>query len=149
MTPLDLQDCLEKEIGDVLSKVLIKNDDTFHLYTQNLPSKKDAKDYSMFPYVLIKLGDGEDNLDAATQDVVMVFATRDTDQNYQGYRDVMNAIQKVREYLKKTQEVGERYTVKYPIRWAAPDDSSTYPFYFGAILVTFNIPQIGLENENL
>jgi hypothetical protein len=148
MTPLDLQDSLKIELTEVLSKVLLKSGEQFNLYTQNLPPKKDAKDKSMFPYSLIKLGDGEDDLDDATQDIVIVFATYDNDQNYQGYRDVMNAIQKVREYLKEKQIIGQRYTVKYPIRWASPDDSDTYPYYFGAILVTFNLPQIGLVSEN-
>lgn len=149
MTPLNLQDSLKLEIGDALSKMLLKSGDTFHIYTQNLPPKKDAKDYSMFPYGLIKLGDGEDDQESATQDIVMVFATRDTDKSYQGYRDVMNAIQKVREYLKEQPEIGRKYTIKYPIRWASPDDSATYPFYFGAILVTFNLPQTGIVSENL
>lgn len=150
MTPLDLQDCLKKEISNVLTKVLTKSGDAFHIYTQNLPPKKDVKDHSMFPYCLIKLGDGEDSRNSATQDIIIVFATMDTDQSYQGYRDVMNAIQRVRKYLNETQEVGNKYTVKFPIRWASPDDSETYPYYFGAILATFNIPQIGLtENKNL
>lgn len=149
MTPLDLQDSLKEEFSKVLSGVLIRSGEQFQIYTQNLPPKKDAKDNSMFPYCLIKLVDGEDDQSDATQDVVVVFATIDKEKDYQGYRDVMNAIQKVREYLKKTQEISGKYSVKYPIRWASPDDSDTYPYYFGAILVTFNLPQIGLVSENL
>jgi hypothetical protein len=149
MTSLDLQDSLKTEIGSVLSRVLTKGGEAFHIYTQNLPPKKDAKDDSMFPYGLIKLGDGEDDQDDASQDVVIVFATKDADQSYQGYRDVMNCIQRVREYLREQPEIGKRYSVKNPIRWAAPDDSATYPYYFGAILVTFHIPQIGPISENL
>lgn len=149
MTPLNLQDSLKMELEKVLANVLLKSSEAFHFYTQNLPPKKDSQDKSMFPYCLIKLGDGEDDQETSTQDVIIVFATWDKDKDYQGYRDVMNAIQIVREYLKKNQEIDDTFSIKYPVRWASPDDSDTYPFYFGAILVTFSLPQIGLVSENL
>lgn len=147
MTPLFLQDGLEEEIKKVLSLQLTANSEGFHIYAQSLPPKQDAKDCSVFPYCLISLGDGEQNSEFATQDVVITFGARDTKLDYQGYRDIANAIESTRQHLIKNQIIGERFALQLPIRWVIPQAEDTYPFYFGAMILTYSLPMV--EQINL
>lgn len=147
MTPLFLQSALKAELKQVLAGVLLKTAQTINIYEQNLPPKKDDKDCSFFPFCQIKLGDGEDKDDVSTQDVILIFGTIDKSTRFDGYQDVMNCIQRVREHLLETRMVANRFEVQLPIRWATPESESTYPFYYGAILLTFDIPRIECVNQ--
>lgn len=148
MTPLFLQSTLKTELESVLAEVLLKTAQTINIYEQNLPPKKDDKDRSFFPFCQIKLGDGEDGDDSSTQDVILIFGTIDKSTSFDGYQDVMNCIQKVREHLLKKRTVANTFEVQLPIRWAAPENEATYPFYYGAVLLTFSIPRIERVNNN-
>lgn len=146
--PLYLQSALKAELGLVLAGVMLKTASHIQVYEQNLPPKKDDKDSSFFPFCQIKLGDGEDRDDGSTQDVILVFGTIDKSTSFDGYQDVMNCIQKVREHLLKKRTVANTFEVQLPMRWAAPENEATYPFYYGAVLLTFSIPRIERVNNN-
>lgn len=148
MTPLFLQSALKDELELVLAGVLLKTAQQINIYEQNLPPKKGDKDCSFFPFCQIKLGDGEDREDMSTQDIVLVFGAVDKSTKFDGYQDVMNCIQVVREHLMKTGTVANTFEVQLPIRWAAPENEATYPFYYGAVLLTFSIPRIERVNNN-
>lgn len=145
MTPFNLQEKLVENIKSLnLQSTAINSG--FNVFIQNLPPKKDAKDDSMFPFCLITLTDGEQG-EEATQDILFTFGVKDQNTNYQGYKDIVNSIEKVRQYLIKDKEVENRFILKTPIRWTYPDSVETYPFYFGAILATYTIPQITINNN--
>lgn len=148
MTPLYLQSALKAELGLVLAGVSLKTAQKINIYEQNLPSKRDDKDCSFFPFCQIKLGDGEDKDDDSTQDVILVFGTVDKSTKFDGYQDVMNCIQRVREHLLKKRLIADTFEARLPIRWAAPENEATYPFYYGAMILTFGIPSIEQVNNN-
>lgn len=146
MTPFELQEQLAIGISNTVNLQSTANKTKFNVYKQNLPPKKDAKDDSMYPFCLITLVDGEQD-EEAIQDVVFTFGVKDSNSDYQGFRDVVNAIEKVRSFLIGNQEIGERFCLKFPLRWTYPDSTETYPFYFGAIIATYTIPQINMNNQ--
>lgn len=141
MTPLDLLDALADELKPVLQDVGLLEEGEIHIYKQSPPQSKVDKDYSHFPYALFELGDGRDDDERATQDVVIVFGVHDKTRDYQGYRDVMNLITRTRLYLIEHPIIGKRFTVLRPIEWAAPQSNTEHPFYYGAMLLKFEIPQ--------
>jgi len=146
MTPFELQEKLVIHIERVLNLQSTANNIAFNVYTQNLPQKNGAKDESMYPFSVVALADGEQG-DEATQDVVFTFGVKDASLNYQGFKDVVNAIEKVRQYLIANQEIEQRFCLKLPLRWTYPESTETYPFYFGAIIATYTIPKININNQ--
>lgn len=147
MTPLYLQGELKKLLSKTLKLQSTAQDIGFNVYQQNLPSKLNAKDDSMFPYCLISLGDGEQIEDSATQDVVLTFGVKDIKADYQGYRDIANAIESVRQLLIKEQVVAQIFQLKLPIKWTLPQTEEVYPYYFGAIVATYELPLITPTNQ--
>lgn len=149
MTPLMMQDALVQRIQNDLSGMKLMDGKLFRAHPQHLPPRKEDRDYSIFPFARIFLGDGEDTEESVAQEVVVILATRDTAANMQGYRDVMNAIQRLRESFCKNPDVDGRYTIQKPIRWLPPDADATFPEFYGAIQFSVELPQIGRTEENL
>lgn len=147
MTPYMLLGALKAELSPVLAQTNLLSGKTVTVFEQIMPPRKEDKDTSHFPFCRIELGDGRDAADLSTQDVVLVFGVHDKDANYQGYRDVMNLIQGVREHLLKFPEIAGRFEVQKPIEWAIPTDAEAHPFYYGAMLLRFSIPRIERENQ--
>lgn len=145
MTPLFLQDALLKDIGALLQNLQVAGGN-FKGYGQNLPPRKADKDYSIYPFFRVLLCDGVDD-DTATQDVVIVLCVRDPGEDMQGHRDIMNAIQRIREHYRKHPEIASTFSVTGKIRWTLPEDSDTYPEFYGAVLLTVAIPQISVYSE--
>lgn len=137
MTPLLLQDSLLEE----MKQLLADSGQDFQFFAQSPPARKSDDDPPPIPYCNVILEDGSDD-EESKQDVVIVFATKDTNRDFQGYRDVMIAIEKVRTRFRRNQEVGGCFIHDGPIRWAPPTDNSTYPYFFGAVLLSFRIPRI-------
>lgn len=147
MTPLFLQDALVTEVGEVLESLQTASENPFKVFPQNIPPRKEDKDYSIFPFCRVVLGDGEDSGEESTQDIVLVLAVRDPGEDMQGYRDVANAVQRLRERFNKRPEVGRCFSIRSPIRWVLPEKDDAYPVYYGALLLTADIPQIDIDSE--
>lgn len=137
MTSLYLQDYLKQKLEELLKLQSTAHETGFNVYMQNLPPPTHAKDDTMFPYCLIGLGDGEQTNDTATQDIVISFGVKDVNADYQGYRDIANAIESTKQFLIKHLILDDRYQLKLPIKWVIPQDDIVYPYYFGAIIVTY------------
>lgn len=131
MTPLCLQDAMIAEIRNLLPH--------FQVWGQHLPPRKQEKDYSIYPFCQVLLENGEDSANAS-QEIALVIAVRDPSEDMQGYRDVANVMQRIREHFCKYPEIDRRYSVE-KIQWMF-DDSSTYPVFVGAVLLHVSIPEI-------
>ncbi len=140
MTPLILQNKVKEELELFLEK--------FNIYEQSLPPRK-GKDDSHFPYALIELGNGEENDEEATQEIVITFGVKDEVEDYSGYTGIVNVVQEVRQHMLSKKIIGEMFEVKKPIKWVLPESNETYPKYFGGILLTFSIPLVVYNNENM
>lgn len=147
MTPLFLQKELKSQLEQLLKLQLTAQNDGFNVFLQSLPSRKDAKDDSAFPYCCITLGDGEQNQSDATQDIIFTFGVKDKTTDYQGYQDIVNVVESVRQYLIENQEIAKHFTIQQPIKWVIPPDESVYPYYFGAVIATYSIP-LFIPKEN-
>lgn len=146
MTPLFLQDSLNKRIESILSPMELMGGRKFIGYTQEAPPQREDKDDSLFPFFRVLLGEGEDGNEDAVQDVVIVLATRDPSRDRQGYRDVMNAIQRLREHFSKDPDISRRFTIQKPIRWRPPDPGdNTFPEFYGAIQFKVELPQVPIN----
>lgn len=152
MTPTILQDNLVADFKQELSGVLLKNEKgelvNLNIYPQNLPAKKGKNDINHFPYVVIRAMEGEDSAEDGdnTCKVGFIIGTYDDADNYQGYKEVMNLIEKIRHRLYTKRVYNNQFTLDYPFKWLIHDED-TYPYYFGGIETHWTIPKIFMDDE--
>jgi hypothetical protein len=151
MTPSILQGILVEETKNLFLNYRLKNVKKervpLNIYPQYLPAKKEQNDIAHFPYLLVKVMDGESK-DEETEDtckIAFVVGIYDEDDKYQGYKDVMNIIEKIRQHLFRKRYF-EQFELMYPFSWVIHEED-TYPFYFGGIETNWGIPKIIMEDE--
>ncbi len=106
-----------------------------------LPAKK-ATDIPDFPFILVRLSDGED-ADSSTVTVYVVIGTYSEDaQN--GWRDPANIVERVRQSLLKKRTLANRFRLEMPLKYELPDEQPV-PHWFGIITTKWTIPQLQEE----
>lgn len=156
MTPLYLQQKLNEEVRKALANLELKNpvsteaDKPVQVFDQHLPNKEKSKDrfpeHSLFPNVIIRMQQGEQH-EAEEQigvRVIFVACVYDTNDDNQGYQDVMTIIEKLYQHFSKRPLVGDRYQIQYPIRWDYQDED-TEPYFFCSLDTTWAMPTVRNE----
>lgn len=154
MTPTKLQDALLEDLKQQLNGILLKNAKgeriNLNIYPQNLPAKKGQKDQDHFPYLLIRTMDGEDKDETGEEEstckIAFIIGLYDDDDNYQGYKDVMNVIEKIKQRLKTKKYYSNQFELKLPLKWVIHDED-TYPYYFGGIESNWKMPIINMDDN--
>lgn len=146
MTPYFLQESLKKEIDHILENVKLKDINEGYVkiktYNQFLPIGKTDEEH--FPYVLIRFKDGEDDTSLGNCRLDIIIGIYDKNTEHKGYKDVLNIIEKIRQRFLKDRVLDNKYTCKFPMRYAVNEEDA-YPFYFGGIETEFEIPRPLLE----
>ncbi|MDR2648828.1 MAG: hypothetical protein LBB94_03815 [Clostridiales bacterium] len=149
MTVWFLLDDLKTRIAEELKDFRLKNETgervPVNIYLQNLPASEPDKDESIFPYVVIRAMQAADiSWEEAYADVMFIAGVFDDATDYQGYKDVMNIQEHIRQNLCREHMVNERYEMVWPLNILPSDDfsDSAYPYFFGAVDVRYKIPVI-------
>ncbi len=146
MIPLNLQSALRNRIEEVLSGTRLSSQEgvnkEIQVFAQHIPRKaKSASrntEETNYPCVIVYLDEGEDGL----VKVLFVVAVHDASSNNQGYRDVLNIIDKIYIDLKRSPQVEETFELNSEsLKWFY-NDQDNYPYYFGWIETTFEVPSI-------
>jgi hypothetical protein len=153
MTPTKLQDSLVDDFKQQLAGFLLKNSKgdrvNLNIYPQNLPAIKGQKDSEYFPYVVIRVMEGESKDDQGEEEntckIAFIAGVYDEDDNYQGYKDVMNVTEKIKQRLKTKKFYDNQFELTLPLKWLIHDED-TYPYYFGGIETNWKIPDIGMDD---
>ena len=91
---------------------------------------------SNFPCVIVKFDDETDReegaLDATRINVRILVGCYDESPNCQGYRDVMNVIEIVRQMILENRVLDKKYRLEMPMKSYLFDDQP-YPIFFGQI----------------
>lgn len=152
MTPSILQDSLVSDLKEELKGFLLKNAKgetvNFNVYPQNLPSKKEQNDTDHFPYIVIRVMEGEDQDEISdnTCKIDFIIGIYDDNDNYQGYKDVMNAISKIKQRLLSKLNYNNQFSIIYPFKWLIHDED-TFPYYFGGIETNWTMPKVTMEDN--
>ena len=97
-----------------------------------------------FPCVIVKLGeltDGDEGkLDQAIADINLLVGIYDKSADNQGWRDVMNIIEKVRLYLWQQRYLAARFRLEPELHCYLFDDQPL-PLYFGVIETRWDVPR--------
>lgn len=154
MTPTLLQNCLVEEIKILFDGFLLKNSEEelvpINVYLQYLPTKKREEDADFFPYIVVRVEDGEEEIaeDSAQCRVVIITGICDWDENYQGYRDVMNILEKMRQHFLKKRIIDNRFEIQGKLKWAINQEEA-YPYFFGGLDTTWSIGKLNMEDKEV
>jgi hypothetical protein len=148
MIPVLLQDFL---VNTALPKLFdgykLKNVEgvevPLNIYSQYLPAKKVRKDTEHFPFIRVILDDGEDpdETEVTTCRILFMIGIYDTDENYQGYKDCLNILQKMYDHFVRYKIFDDKYEIQYPIKWRLHDED-LYPYFFGGLETIWNIGKV-------
>lgn len=154
MIPSLLQDFLVKELKDLFNNFKLKNakneDSNLNIYPQYLPAKKGQKDVDHFPFITVKITEGEDpnEGDANTCRIMLMVGIYDPSEDYQGYKDVLNILQRMYEHLMMNKVFDKKYEVEYPIKFTLTDEDFQ-PYFFGALDTNWNIGKVTTKQDDL
>lgn len=155
MTPTALQKELSEEIEKILKDIIFKTPDggmeKIRIYGQRLPKKMQEiadcneiipwNDDKPYPFCCIKLDSGELRAIEGTHKIKteLVFGIFDDDEKCQGDQVILTMIQRISERFSKNPVLNGKFrmNLKEGIGWVLdPDDR--YPFYFGAMEMTWD-----------
>lgn len=100
-----------------------------------------------FPYIIVRLEDGiVSKIDREqTVHVNLLFGVIDRNPDNQGYKDVLNLIQRIMERFEKNPGLAGTYACLHPIEWVLQEEGS-YPYFFGGMAMTFETAPIVRED---
>lgn len=149
MTPTALRSDLADELSKILEHMNFKdqneNDCKINVLEQNLPIQMDDEDTEPFPYLLIKVTDGDIPEDESQYTVIvnMIIGIYYSDEDAQGEDIILNVIQEIIERFRK-HPVLKAFTMQNQVKWALTDEV-THPYYFGGIETHWTVPMIQRE----
>ncbi|MDR1875783.1 MAG: hypothetical protein LBQ90_12325, partial [Synergistaceae bacterium] len=89
-----------------------------------------------FPCLIVKVDEGtdkEENAPDATRiGVRILIGTYDDAPDYQGYRDVLNIMERIRLELLTTRYLARKYRLEMPFKWYLFEDQP-WPVFFGCL----------------
>ncbi|NCC16550.1 MAG: hypothetical protein EOM28_09405 [Clostridia bacterium] len=152
MTPIFLQRSLVEELKALFADFCSTDDVSgkrpkFNVYSQDLPITLGGDDEERVPYVIVRIDNGniQELNEQERVEIILVFCVKATNENRQGYLDVMNMIQRVKERFFKNFRVGEYFFFEPPFEWAVQEED-TFPYFYGAVKMNFYCPAIILED---
>lgn len=111
------------------------------VFPQNLPKRSSEDDADPFPYIIVRIDSGkiETQTDPHRVDVLLLFGVYDDAAENQGHRTVLELIEVVQQHYEEIPLLAGQFVFTDPFDWALQDEES-YPYFFGAAKLTFNLP---------
>jgi len=153
LIPLMLQDFLVAEVKSLFDGFTLKNvkgeEVPLHVYPQYLPSKKGQKDTDHYPFIIVKLFEGEDpnEEDPNKCGVLFYCGVFDDSEDYQGYRDSINIIQKLYTHLMTNRFFDNKYEINYPIKWSVTEEDY-FSYYFAGLETNWIIGKVTMQEDD-
>lgn len=145
MNALKLQDAIVNDLQKLFSKrkYLTPDGETaaVSVFAQNLPKRDSEDDDGPFPYIVARLdsGDIESQTDAYKVAVILLVGVYDDDKSNQGHKTVLEIMEVIQRHYEEIPLLDGRYVFTDPFHWALQDEES-YPYFFGGVQISFNVP---------
>ena len=164
---LDLAEEIERIEKDVLLKDVKGNPAHIKAFAQCLPKRiqnvsdgeeeqdgdimqNEEPEEDPYPYCLVRLDSGELKTDRGAQEIatVLAFGIFDDDVHCLGHQVIMNMMHRVAERFTRNPVLKDRYRMNEGagIVWVL-DDEDRYPYFFGAMYMTWDAFFVGREDE--
>lgn len=133
---------LEEVLADFPLKTDYNNHDGFKIFKHKLPEQltnefdysNGGNDNALFPFVVVKISDGQKESSHATQvnTVQLVIGVKNEGLEAQGDDDVLACIEAIWQSFNEDPLIEQRYNVLFPMSWALSEEEM-HPFYYGGI----------------
>lgn len=148
MIPIVLLDGLVDRFKDELKGYKLRDPRTpgaykeINVFSQHLPVKNKETDKSLFPYLCIRLRDGEEQSadDPGTCQILFIAGVFDRSDDNQGFRDSVALVNKVYQSLIRSPKINDQFELVHPIRWAYQEEDSE-PYYFAGLETNWAVPK--------
>lgn len=157
MTPAFLQEAIMEELRKEFehTELPTRNGERkpLNIYRQDvpIPSGSDDEDFDVeeqaIPYIIVRISDGtfDERGEAMHVGITLIVCTFDGEKDRQGFQDVLSIITRIYRRFGAKPHIGN-FMCELPIEWALQTELDTYPFYFGAMQLTFSCPGIRIED---
>jgi hypothetical protein len=145
---------LVSELQELFSELKLKSiDDGYKklsIYKQALPIPAD-EDPEPFPYIVVRTVDGGTTSPSKSEvvRVALMIGIFDDDTKNQGYSDLLNIIEKIKNHFEKFPILKSMYSrltsEEYPLKWTLSEED-TYPYFFAGIEMSFAMPKVIRED---
>lgn len=105
------------------------------------PLEEGQEDKEDFPYIIIRYMNDESSSEDGNLNLKLIFGVYSED--VKGWMDVLHLIEVVKIAIFKKQ-IFNFYTLSGSIKTLIPEEQP-YPYFFGFMDVTFNVPQVQIE----
>ena len=156
MVPVQLIDDLAEETEEVLRHMRCPSphgDSEIHIFKYGLPviplDGEEGEEDEPFPYLIIRPAEGEtgEGISSTHQvHVGMLIGIYDRDTGKKGDIHVLKLIKDIMERFMKNPALAGKYYAEEKINWVLQAED-TYPYFFGGIEMTFNIPAVRRESK--
>lgn len=99
------------------------------------------------PYIASEITGGKKQTenDAHVVTVAAVICVCDDNTARNGHKDVLAIISRILERFGKDPVLAGRYVLQHPLEWTLSDED-TYPYYYGGLLMNWEVPAIEKED---
>lgn len=153
MTAFTLQEDLAHELRELLSEFRIKEKEEYkpiRVLVQDIPFTRDKQEAdNLFPYIIVRLEEGSISNDKNICQVVLIFGVHNEDKNRQGYKDLLNLMQKVMYHYATEKIIVERYCIGDTMEWLIQDGDNIFPHFIGAVSFEVELPMLWLFDKNI
>ena len=145
MNALKLQDAIVSDLQRLFEKRRYKTPDgetaAVSVFAQNLPKRESEDEDDPFPYIIVRLdsGDIENQASACKVSVFLLVGVFDDDKQNQGHKTVLEMVEAIQRHYEETPLLNSQFVFTDPFHWALQDEES-YPYFFGGIEISFDIP---------
>ena len=130
---------LKTEINKMLQANIEKKIAEVTVAEQNLPKRESEEDDDPFPYIIVRLSEGQiaSQADAYAVDTYLLIGAYDGSTENNGHRTVMEIIEKIQQRYEENPCLAGKYVLQDPVSWALQDEES-WPYFFGAMSLTWS-----------
>lgn len=133
-----------------LEKLFIKDYPELKIVKQFLPQSNyklnEDEDIEKYPFLAIKLGEGKDMNNESSVKVDFVIGYK-SDENEQNFESLLSLLEKIRQHYQSNRFI-ESFEMDKNISWKLQDGEDYYPYFYGYVSTTWNIPSV-IEEDDL
>lgn len=102
-------------------------------------------DITTYPAIILNTRRGTQSWESELVDVEVVIGCFDDSLDQQGFRDVTNIVQRIKDRVREVDIIRERFPVRMPLKWEinrfyGGQSSNYFPYFFADMLLTFELP---------
>ena len=120
------------------------------VFKQNLSMRQNEDADDPFPYIIVRLDSGgiATQTDPHKVAVILLIGAYDDAPENKGHEIVLEIMEKIQHHYEQTPLLAGQFVFRDPFNWALQDEES-YPYFFGAANLTFDLPATRRKWSNL